>query len=47
MRKTPKTQQGMGLMEVLVAAVIMAVGLMAVAAFHSNLNRDSEISKAR
>ena len=47
MRNSLTNQQGMGLMEVLVAAIIMAVGLLAVASFHSELVTESQGNKAR
>lgn len=47
MRNKLNNQQGMGLMEVLVTSVIMAVGLLAVASFHSSLIRESQGNKAR
>ncbi len=42
-----KNQKGVGLIEVLIAAVVIAVGLMAVAALQSNLMLSSGQTKTR
>ena len=47
MINAPRFQKGVGLVEVLIAAVVIAVGLMAVAAFQSKLMLSSGQSKTR